>query len=141
LRIVDAEWQQLEDDRRLLRKIFPRPNAKIYLPCNLRRLIWTAQKIFHVDLRKPVDLNPLRVIEGVKEVSRKLVIVSGDDRIRLGLSSSSFLLGPLLRSLIFQQAGSVQCHSLDEHSPSISALFQAGGNESQVCSAIVSKIV
>lgn len=51
------------------------------LPCNLQRMIWNAQKIFRVELRKPTDLNPLRVIEGVKELSKKLVIVSGEDRI------------------------------------------------------------
>lgn len=44
-------------------------------------MIWNAQKIFRVELRKPTDLNPLKVIEGVRELSKKLVIVGGEDRI------------------------------------------------------------
>ena len=53
---MEDEWRQLREDRETLRKIFPRPNVKIYLPCNLNRFIKNAQKIFHVDLRHPVDL-------------------------------------------------------------------------------------
>lgn len=30
----------------------------------MNRLIWNAQKIFHIDTRAPVDLHPLKVIEG-----------------------------------------------------------------------------
>uniref|UniRef100_A0A915EB24 DNA-directed RNA polymerase subunit n=1 Tax=Ditylenchus dipsaci TaxID=166011 RepID=A0A915EB24_9BILA len=101
LRIVDAEWQQLKEDRILLREIFPRPNAKVYLPCNLRRLIWNAQKIFHVDLRKPVELNPLRVIEGVKELSKKLIIVCGEDKIsKAAQYNATLLMNILLRSVL-----------------------------------------
>lgn len=32
-------------------------------------------------LRKPTDLNPLQVIEGVRGLSKKLIIVGGEDRI------------------------------------------------------------
>jgi DNA-directed RNA polymerase II subunit RPB1 len=73
------EWKQLEDDRRVLRTCFKRPDASIYLPCNLRRLIWNAQKIFNVDTNRPSSLSPLRVIDGVHELSQRLIVVSGDD--------------------------------------------------------------
>lgn len=66
-------------------------DAKIVLPCNLQRLIWNAQKIFRVETRKPTDLNPLHVIDGVRELSKKLVIVSGDDRISKQVDSAIFL--------------------------------------------------
>src|SRR5690348_2571405 len=74
------EWQQMVDDRRVLRDCFQRPDARIFLPCNLRRLIWNAQKIFNVDARRTTDLSPLRVIDGVRELSEKLIVVNGDDR-------------------------------------------------------------
>lgn len=48
---VENEWAQLEEDRRLLRKIFSTGESKCVLPCNLQRLIWNAQKIFHVEKR------------------------------------------------------------------------------------------
>uniref|UniRef100_A0A0R3RGM9 DNA-directed RNA polymerase subunit n=6 Tax=Onchocercidae TaxID=6296 RepID=A0A0R3RGM9_9BILA len=101
LKEVEAEWAQLEEDRRLLRKIFPKGDAKIVLPCNLQRMIWNAQKIFRVELRKPTDLNPLRVIEGVKELSKKLVIVSGEDRIsKQAQYNATLLMNILLRSTL-----------------------------------------
>uniref|UniRef100_A0A8R1TQ24 DNA-directed RNA polymerase subunit n=1 Tax=Onchocerca volvulus TaxID=6282 RepID=A0A8R1TQ24_ONCVO len=101
LKEVETEWAQLEEDRRLLRKIFPKGDAKIVLPCNLQRMIWNAQKIFRVELRKPTDLNPLRVIEGVNELSKKLVIVSGEDRIsKQAQYNATLLMNILLRSTL-----------------------------------------
>lgn len=98
LSTVESEWQKLEEDRRLLRKIFPKGDAKVHLPCNLKRLIWNAQKIFHVDLKKNVDLNPVKVIEGVRELSKKLVIVSGEDRIsKQAQYNATLLMNILLR--------------------------------------------
>jgi len=78
---VEEEWRKLKEDREILRKIFPRPDAKIMLPCNLKRLIWNAQKIFQVDLRRPTDLNPVRVIDGVSELCSRLIVVVGTDRL------------------------------------------------------------
>uniref|UniRef100_A0A915CGP7 DNA-directed RNA polymerase n=1 Tax=Parascaris univalens TaxID=6257 RepID=A0A915CGP7_PARUN len=101
LKEVESEWAQLEEDRRLLRKIFPKGDAKIVLPCNLQRLIWNAQKIFRVETRKPTDLNPLHVIDGVRELSKKLVIVSGDDRIsKQAQYNATLLMNILLRSTL-----------------------------------------
>lgn len=34
------------------------------LPCNLLRMIWNAQKIFHINSRLPSDLHPVKVVEG-----------------------------------------------------------------------------
>lgn len=74
---IEQEWQELQADRNSLRSIFSSPNVKIHLPCNLHRLIWNAQKIFHVDTRKKCDLSPLKVIEGVRDMTERLMIVSG----------------------------------------------------------------
>ena len=51
------------------------------LPVNLHRLIWNAQKIFNIDIRKPTVLNPIKIIEEVRELSKKLVVVCGNDRL------------------------------------------------------------
>lgn len=99
--LVESEWSQLEEDRRLLRKIFPRGDAKIVLPCNLERLIWNAQKIFKVDERQPVNLSPLHVINGVRELSKKLIIVSGNDEIsKQAQYNATLLMNILLRSTL-----------------------------------------
>ncbi len=44
-------------------------------------MIWNAQKIFHINKRTPTDLNPLRVIRGVRELLSKCVIVRGEDKL------------------------------------------------------------
>ena len=48
---LEGEWEQLSRDRDTLRQIFPTGNNKIVLPCNIERMIWNAQKTFHINLR------------------------------------------------------------------------------------------
>jgi DNA-directed RNA polymerase II subunit RPB1 len=60
------EWDQLQEDRKELREIFRRPEVKMCLPCNLKRLIWNAQKLFKADLHRPSGLNPVNVVESVE---------------------------------------------------------------------------
>uniref|UniRef100_A0A914V1B5 DNA-directed RNA polymerase n=1 Tax=Plectus sambesii TaxID=2011161 RepID=A0A914V1B5_9BILA len=114
LKEVENEWATLEEDRRLLRKIFPRGDAKVVLPCNLHRMIWNAQKIFHVDIRKPSELSPLRVIEGVREMSKKLIIVPGEDRVsKQAQYNATLLMNILLRSMLCSRQ-MAESHKLNE---------------------------
>lgn len=62
---LEKEWEQLSRDREALRQIFPSGESKVVLPCNLKRMIWNVQKIFHINKRAPTDLSPLRVIQGI----------------------------------------------------------------------------
>lgn len=114
---LEAEFDQLQQDRENIRTLFPNGDSKVgvfqpvekviyprkfnrneffylkvVLPVNLSRLIWNAQKIFHVDLRSPSKLNPVHVIEGVRELSKKLVIVCGEDRLSKEAQSNATLL-------------------------------------------------
>ncbi|VDP51368.1 unnamed protein product [Soboliphyme baturini] len=64
-------------------------------------MIWNAQKIFRINTRAPADLHPLTVINGVRELSKKLVIVKGDDRIsKQAQYNATLLLNCLLRSTL-----------------------------------------
>lgn len=47
----EKEWEILRAEREVLRTIFPTGDSKVVLPCNLQRMIWNAQKIFHVHTR------------------------------------------------------------------------------------------
>ncbi len=78
---IEREWEQLCKDRESLRQVFPTGNSKVVLPCNLERMIWNAQKIFHINKRHPTDLNPLKVICGVRKLLEKCVIVRGEDKL------------------------------------------------------------
>jgi DNA-directed RNA polymerase II subunit RPB1 len=61
---LEKEWEQLKEDRDILRSIFPTGDSKVVLPCNLQRMIWNAQKIFRIDVHKPTDLHPIKIVEG-----------------------------------------------------------------------------
>uniref|UniRef100_UPI00358E2B84 DNA-directed RNA polymerase II subunit RPB1 isoform X2 n=1 Tax=Myxine glutinosa TaxID=7769 RepID=UPI00358E2B84 len=89
---LEREFEQIRDDREVLRAVFPTGDSKVVLPCNLQRMIWNAQKIFHINGRATTDLNPLRVIEGVNDLTLKLQIVKGDDPISRQAQQNATLL-------------------------------------------------
>ncbi|XP_026545261.1 DNA-directed RNA polymerase II subunit RPB1 [Notechis scutatus] len=89
---LEREFEKMKDDREVLRVIFPTGDSKVVLPCNLLRMIWNAQKIFHINTRLPSDLHPIKVVEGVKELSKKLVIVNGDDPLSKQAQENATLL-------------------------------------------------
>ena len=78
--------------------IFFSGNPKVVLPCNLERMIWNAQKIFHINLRGATDLSPMKVIEGVRELLSKCVIVRGEDKMsKLANENATTLFQCLVR--------------------------------------------
>uniref|UniRef100_A0A4W6CUU1 DNA-directed RNA polymerase subunit n=1 Tax=Lates calcarifer TaxID=8187 RepID=A0A4W6CUU1_LATCA len=98
---LEREFEKMKEDREILRAIFPTGDSKVVLPCNLARMIWNAQKIFRINTRTPTDLNPLRVVEGVQELSKKLVIVNGEDPLsRQAQQNATLLFNIHLRSTL-----------------------------------------
>lgn len=89
---LESEWDRLVSDRDNLRTIFPNGDSKVVLPCNLQRMIWNVQKIFHINKRLPTDLSPMRVIRGVKGLLDRCVIVTGNDRISKQANENATLL-------------------------------------------------
>ena len=78
--VLQAEMQQVEKDRRILgRDIAPGGDDKGYLPVNMKRLIWNAQKMFKINPHKPSDMSPLDVIGEVERLQERLVVVVGED--------------------------------------------------------------
>jgi DNA-directed RNA polymerase II subunit RPB1 len=64
-------------------------------------LIWNAQKIFKVDLRKPSDMHPMEIVEAVDKLQEKLKVVPGDDHISMEAQRNATLFfGCLLRSTL-----------------------------------------
>jgi DNA-directed RNA polymerase II subunit RPB1 len=101
LAVLDDEWKQLNKDRKTAREIFPLGDARIVLPCNLERLIVNAQKTFHVNVRAPSDLNPVKIVESIRKLSDKLVIVGGEDRLsKEAQTNATLLMNILLRSYL-----------------------------------------
>lgn len=76
-------------------------NMQVVLPCNLERMIWNVQKIFHINKRIQTDLSPVRVVESIQAMLAKCVIVSGNDRIsRQANENATFLFQCLVRSTL-----------------------------------------
>eukprot|EP00053_Salpingoeca_punica_P019143 m.191874 g.191874 ORF g.191874 m.191874 type:complete len:1734 (-) comp17576_c0_seq3:442-5643(-) len=99
--LLMEEFDQLTRDRAALRFNSPRGEDKVKLPVNLNRLIWNAQKLFHVDMRAPVDLHPRYVIEQLRELSKKLLVVIGDDNLsRVAQENATLHFQALVRSTL-----------------------------------------
>ena len=77
---IEREWDRLKKDRDIIRDIFPTGDHKVVLPCNLQRMIWNAQKIFHINQRSQTNLGPIKVVKSVENLVKKLTIVPGEDR-------------------------------------------------------------
>lgn len=98
---LELEWIQLCDDRENLRKIFPTGESKIVLPCNLQRMIWNVQKLFHCNKNSQSDLNPVRTIKTVHEMLKRCIVVVGNDKIsKEANNNATFLFQCMVRSTL-----------------------------------------
>lgn len=89
---LQTEWERLKADREKIREIFPTGDHNVVLPCNLQRMIWNAQKIFHINQRSQTNLNPINVVKSVDDLINKLTIVPGDDRISVQANQNALIL-------------------------------------------------
>ena len=80
--VLAAELAQLAADRaEMHRELVPSGEASIHLPVNLSRIIWNAQKKFAGAGKRAVvtDLSPVEIVESLRKLSARLVVVPGDD--------------------------------------------------------------
>ena len=108
---LTEEFEQIKRDREMLFRIAQskdvqeRSNNKYYLPVNVDRLVWYAQK--RNKIRKDVnvtkddeeELRPLDVVKGVKELLERCIMVVGkDDLSREAQENATTLFQILIRS-------------------------------------------
>ncbi|TEB29736.1 RNA polymerase II largest subunit [Coprinellus micaceus] len=74
-RMLDQEFARLEKDRYDLRHPIPPRTAT---PSFYPPLPNTVQ-IFHIDRRNPSDLEPAYIVDSVRELGQRLIVVRGDD--------------------------------------------------------------
>ncbi|KAL5997271.1 DNA-directed RNA polymerase II subunit rpb1 [Asimina triloba] len=98
--VFDAEVQKLEADRYQLGTEIATTGDNLWpMPVNLKRLIWNAQKTFKIDLRRPSDMHPMEVVEGIDKLQEKLKVVPGDDLLSMEAQKNATLFfNILLRS-------------------------------------------
>jgi len=98
---LQDEIRQLEEDRLSQRpRVLATGEDGVFLPVNVKRLIWNAQKRFRVDeggVKKQLDVS--YIIERVKQLSDRLSVVKGADPIsREAQDNATMLFKILLRS-------------------------------------------
>jgi len=98
---LQEEVRQLEEDRLSQRgRVLLTGEDGVFLPVNLKRLIWNAQKRFRVDeggVKKQLDVS--YIIDRVKQLSERLSVVKGSDPIsREAQDNATMLFKILLRS-------------------------------------------
>ncbi|KAF8022821.1 hypothetical protein BT93_F0363 [Corymbia citriodora subsp. variegata] len=98
--VFDAEVQTLEADRyQLGTEIATTGDDTWPLPVNLKRLIWNAQKTFKIDLRRPSDMHPVKVVEAIDKLQERLKVVCGEDPLSVEAQKNATLFfNILLRS-------------------------------------------
>jgi DNA-directed RNA polymerase II subunit RPB1 len=69
---LDGEFSQLAEDRAELRGLFRDGLASRHLPVNLKRLVWDAQRLFHLDGRAPCDLDLARIVRDVASLCARV---------------------------------------------------------------------
>lgn len=99
---LEQEYQRLLEDRTLLRTFtFRNGEDQWPLPVNLQRLVTNAQQIFRIDPRKPSDIHPLQVIDGINALAERLLVVRGTDKISVEAQrNATTLFQALLRSTL-----------------------------------------
>lgn len=113
LSLIESEWNQLCYDQDTLRKIFKTGESRVVLPCNLQRMIWNAKKMFHINKRGITDLSPLKVMDGVKNLLSKCIIVNETDTLSKQANDNATLLFQcMIRSTLCSKE-IIDCHRLN----------------------------
>ncbi|KAI5797409.1 RNA polymerase II largest subunit [Peziza echinospora] len=91
---LDEEWEQLKADRAFLRSIQPLTEIvdRLQLPINILRILENAKTIFRIKDKQRSDLHPKDVIEKVKGLFERLVVVRGDDELSREAQENATLL-------------------------------------------------
>ncbi|KAF2205301.1 DNA-directed RNA polymerase II subunit [Delitschia confertaspora ATCC 74209] len=91
-RHFDLEWEQLLKDREFIRTDIDDDKEELPLPLNIVRMIEAAKHKFRIKERAKSNLHPIEVINRVREVLEKLVVVRGDDPLSLEAQESATML-------------------------------------------------
>uniref|UniRef100_A0A8H7N7J7 DNA-directed RNA polymerase subunit n=1 Tax=Bionectria ochroleuca TaxID=29856 RepID=A0A8H7N7J7_BIOOC len=114
--LLDAEWEALLEDRRLVRIInrHKKDEDMMQLPLNINRIIESAKRVFNVKATDRSNLRPVETITAVQNLLNKIVIVRGEDPIsKEADSNATILFKALIRSrLAFKEL--IKTHRLNK---------------------------
>ncbi len=79
---LDSEFEQIKKDRDDMRKnLLVSGDNSINIPVNIKTIITYAENDNHINMFSKSDLNPMIVLQKVKELKEDLEIVKGSDKI------------------------------------------------------------
>lgn len=91
--LVAEELAALRADRmRMQPRVLATGADGIYLPVNVKRLIWNAQKRFRVDAAAKSNLDPTEIIKQIRDLCNRLAVVKGDDYLTAEAQDNATLL-------------------------------------------------
>lgn len=92
--LLDEEYEQLLKDRDMLRWVNKKKkdDQEMQLPLNITRILDSAQRLFKLGDTQRSDLHPRHVIDSVRDLLSKMIIVRGDDKLSLEADKNSTLL-------------------------------------------------
>ncbi|KAH3683659.1 hypothetical protein WICPIJ_005343 [Wickerhamomyces pijperi] len=97
--LLDEEYNQLLQDRKLLREVFSDGEHSWPLPVNIRRILQKASSVFHVDKSKASDLTLKEIVEGVQGLMKNLKVLRGENPlVKEAQENATVLFQCLLRS-------------------------------------------
>ena len=106
-REMDREAEVLREDQAVLRVIMKNREAgresdeSSYAPGNIRRVVHNAIRQFKIDRGKPSDLHPREVMQTIKNLLDRLVVVVGDDPLSVeAQTNATTLYRILIRSML-----------------------------------------
>jgi DNA-directed RNA polymerase II subunit RPB1 len=102
---LEQEYEQIVADRAVLRAVNicskqagSEADNSIFLPVNLKRLIASAQKLFHIDKKQPSELHPIHVVTEIEELGKRLIVVKGEDTLsKEAQYNATVLMNALMR--------------------------------------------
>ncbi|OMJ92206.1 hypothetical protein SteCoe_5081 [Stentor coeruleus] len=95
------EFKKIVEDQKELRVIFTNYDDRQHLPVNLKRLIWNAKKKFGISGLNRSDLHPVKVIDSLEGLGKKLKVISGFNKSEYENDNNATMLFNIhLRSLL-----------------------------------------
>jgi DNA-directed RNA polymerase II subunit RPB1 len=113
MRLVQ-EFKKIQEDQIELRKIFPSFDDRQHLPVNLKRLIWNAKKKFGISGINKSDLHPVKVIDSLEALSKRIRVSSGFEQEFEVINNATRLFNIHLRSVLSSKRAVIKERLTDE---------------------------
>ena len=139
------DYVEMKKQRLMLRELRPDGDEGAVLPAGVDRLITNAQKLFKIDRKVPTNLSPITVLEELKSVCDRMVVVKGADALsKDAQQNATVLMNALVMSHLSPKRVMVEHHLTEEAFNWVlgeieERFFKAVGNPGEMCGALAAQ--